>query len=100
MGCLPSSAPKGRHVKARGNAPGVRAHRISPERAKWQRLDCALSGLRCSVEILAGCGEEHEVVGQDPEAALPLAGGIGPAAQRAPEPPLVPGEGGLRLPPL
>src|SRR2546423_12295544 len=54
----------------------------------------------CSVEILAGRGEEHEVVGQDPEAALPLAGVIGPAAQRAPEPPLVPAERGLGLPPL
>ena len=39
-------------------------------------------------------------MGEDAEAALPLAGRIRPTAQRAAEPPLVPREGGLGLPPL
>jgi hypothetical protein len=39
-------------------------------------------------------------MGQHPEAALPLAGRIGPPAEGTPEPPLVPAERGLGLPPL
>jgi hypothetical protein len=39
-------------------------------------------------------------MGQNPEPALPLTGGIGPATQGTPEPPLVPAEGRLGLPPL
>ena len=39
-------------------------------------------------------------MGQHPELALPLAGGVRPPAERAPEPPLVPTEGGFGLPPL
>src|SRR6478752_6848691 len=45
-------------------------------------------------------GEEHQVVGEYTEPALPLPGCIGPPAERTPEPPLVPAEGGLGLPPL
>ena len=44
--------------------------------------------------------EEHEVVGQHPEVALSLSRVIRPAAERAAESPLVPGEGRLDLPPL
>src|SRR5581483_7037599 len=44
--------------------------------------------------------EEHQVVGEDPELALPLPGGVRPGAEGAPEPPLVPAERGLGLPPL
>lgn len=39
-------------------------------------------------------------MGEYAEVALALAGGVGPPAQGAAEPPLVPGEGGLGLPPL
>src|SRR5829696_7969867 len=39
-------------------------------------------------------------MGQHAEAALPLAGRIGPAAQGASQPPLVPRDRALRLPPL
>src|SRR4051812_41066102 len=45
-------------------------------------------------------GEEHEVVGQDPEPALSRSGRVRPGTEGAPEPPLVPAERGLRLPPL
>src|SRR4051812_13896376 len=45
-------------------------------------------------------GEEHQVVGQDPKPTLPLSGLIRPGTEGTPEPPLVPAEGGLRLPPL
>jgi hypothetical protein len=39
-------------------------------------------------------------VSQDPEVTLPLSGGIRSAAEGTPEPPLVPAERGLGLPPL
>lgn len=39
-------------------------------------------------------------MGQHTEAALPLAGGIGPTTEGTPEPSLVPGESGFGLPPL
>src|SRR5829696_5702386 len=45
-------------------------------------------------------GEEHEVVSQDPELALPFAGGVRTTSERTPQPTLVPGESGLGLPPL
>lgn len=43
--------------------------------------------------------EEHQVVGEDAELALPLAGGIRPGTEGAAEPPLVPAERGLDGPP-
>lgn len=39
-------------------------------------------------------------MGEHPELTLPLPGGVRPPAEGAPEPPLVPGEGRLDLPPL
>src|SRR5689334_5384227 len=45
-------------------------------------------------------GEEHQVVSEYAEPALPLPGRVGPPAERTPEPPLVPGEGRFGLPPL
>lgn len=39
-------------------------------------------------------------MGQHPESALAFACGIGPTTEGTPESPLVPGEGGLDLPPL
>src|SRR5438034_10933900 len=54
----------------------------------------------CSVETLAGSGEEHQVVGQHPEVTFPLPALVGAPAQGAAQPPLVPAERGLRLPAL
>src|SRR5947209_18897829 len=55
---------------------------------------------RCSVETLAGGGEEHDVVGQHAEVAFALPAVVGSAIQGTTEPPLVPGEGRFRLPAL
>src|SRR5262245_14481562 len=45
-------------------------------------------------------GEEHQVVGEYPELTLPFPGLLRPGPEGTPEPPLVPAERGLRLPPL
>src|SRR5262245_48515908 len=44
--------------------------------------------------------EEHQVVGEDAELTLPLAGGLRPRTEGAAEPPLVPTGVGLGLTPL
>src|SRR5690242_20048766 len=45
-------------------------------------------------------GEEHQVVGEDAELTFPLAGLVRLGPEGAPEPPLVPAEGGFGLPAL